>query len=648
MIRIQDLSLTLSGGRKLFNSLSWQIDTGVRVGLVGRNGVGKTTLLRAIVGQVTPDMGEITLSPPSAALGYLPQDLAELPDVPLMQYLKDRAGISRAEALLKKRSEELSSAAPEDHNRLLRLHDDAAMAYENLGGYAFEALSKKALRGLGFHPGDAKRQCREFSGGWKMRITLAGLLLSKPDILLLDEPTNHLDTESMEWLESWLTDYRGTLVAISHDRIFMDKIMKSIAELKDGTLQIYPGNFSDYLRISRERNRQIEQAAERQKAERAKTEAFIERFRYKATKAAQVQSRIKALEKTEIIQTESAQKHITLAFPPCPPSGRVVLKMTDLHKAYGGHLVFRHVTAEVERGQKIALVGINGAGKSTLSRIISGAEPPTSGEAQLGYHVLPAFFSQESAENLNYDNTVWQEICPLNMDMTEGEKRSLLGSFMFSGDDIYKPVKVLSGGEKSRLSLAKILMNPSNFLILDEPTNHLDMATRELFQQALLKYDGTLLIVSHDRYFLNCIAQRIWELRDGVLHDYKGNYSSFIEKRKEELALILQNSSQTAPPQKRDAGREKKREEAEQRNEIYRRKRVYVRELSQLENAITDLERASKDAERKLCLPEILGHSEKVQAIMKELAEIKSELQSSMERWEDLMEIIDKIEKGED
>ncbi len=647
MIRLQDLSLTLHGGRKLFNHLSWQIDTGVRVGLVGQNGVGKTTLLRAIVGQISVDSGEITLSPASSSVGYLPQDLAELPDVTLMQYLKDRAGISQAEKLLKKRNEELSSAAPKDHSRLLKLYDNAAMAYENLGGYAFEALSKKALRGLGFHSGDAERRCSQFSGGWKMRITLAGLLLSRPDILLLDEPTNHLDTESMEWLENWLSDYRGTLVAISHDRIFMDKIMKSIAELHDGTLQIYKGNFSDYLRISQERKQQLEQAAERQKAEIAKTEAFIERFRYKATKAAQVQSRIKALEKTEIIQTESAQKHIALAFPPCPSSGRVVLRITDLSKAYGDHIVFDHVTAEVERGQKIALVGVNGAGKSTLSRIISGVERPTSGEAELGYHVLPAFFSQESAENLNYDNTVWQEICPVNIDMTEGEKRSLLGSFMFSGDDIYKPVKVLSGGEKSRLSLVKILMNPSNFLILDEPTNHLDMATRELFQQALLKYDGTLLIVSHDRYFLNCIAQRIWELRDGVLHDYNGNYSSFIEKRKEELERCSENAPQKGAPQKRDAEREKKREEAQQRNEIYRRKKVYVQELSQLENTIADLENTSEEAERSLCLPEILNDSAKVQKIMKELAETKSALQSSMERWEELMETIEKIEKGE-
>ncbi len=650
MIQIKDITLTFAGGRRIFNHLNWQIETGSRMGLVGVNGVGKTTLLRALVGQISIDTGEILISPASASIGYLPQDLAELPDVTLMQYLKDKAGISKAERLLKKREEELASAPEEKHKRLLQLHDEAAAAYENLGGYSFEALSRKALHGLGFHDGDDVKRCREFSGGWKMRITLAGLLLSQPDIMLLDEPTNHLDTESMEWLENWLADYRGTLVAISHDRIFMDKIMKGIAELHNGTIHIYKGNFSDYLRISEEQKLLLEQSAQRQKAEIAKTEAFIERFRYKATKAAQVQSRIKALEKVHIIHTDESQKQITLHFPPCPPSGRVVLKIEDLSKSYGENHVLRHISASIERGQKIALVGVNGAGKSTLSRIISGHEAPTSGTSELGYHVLPAFFSQESAQNLNYDHTIWQEIYPLNMEMSEGEKRGLLGSFLFSGDDIYKSVKVLSGGEKSRLSLVKILMNPSNFLILDEPTNHLDMTTRDLFQQALLKYDGTLLIVSHDRYFLNRIAQRVWELRDGMLHDYNGNYSSFIEQRQaqiEQMKLKDAESASQKSVQKRDAERDKKREEAERRNEIYRRKKVYVEELAKLENSISMLEQKKKTDEQSLCLPEILNDSEKIQNYMKDLSETENALQSSMNRWEDLVEIIDKIEKGE-
>ena len=646
MIQIKDLSLTFAGGRTIFSGLNWQIDTGERAGLVGPNGIGKTTLMRTLVGQIQPDSGEIILSPASATVGYLPQDLAELPDVTLMQYLKDKAGITAAEALLKTRQEQLAEASPDESERALRLHEEAAAEYERLGGWSFEAMSKKALRGLGFHEGDDQKPCREFSGGWKMRITLAGLLLSHPDILLLDEPTNHLDTESMEWLENWLSDYRGTLVAISHDRIFMDKIMKSIAELHSGGIRVYKGNFSDYLRASEEQKAQREQAAARQQAEIAKTKEFIERFRYKATKAAQVQSRIKVLEKTEIIQTEANAKHMALRFPPCPQSGHIVLTLENVSKAYGAHQVFSGVSAQIERGQKIALVGVNGAGKSTLSRIISGREESDTGTRELGYHVLPVFFSQESSENLNYANTVWQEINPLNQDMTEAEKRTLLGSFLFSGDDIYKPVSVLSGGEKSRLSLAKILMNPSNFLILDEPTNHLDMVTRDLFQQALLAYDGTLLIVSHDRFFLNQLAGRVWEIRDGKLHDYAGNYSRFIELRERERAA--ENMQSTAKQQTgRSADRDKKREEAQRRQEIYRRKKSYVEELARVESTVTDREAEKSEIESQLCLPEVLADSSRVQALMKRLSETTAEIEQNTARWEELMEIIDKIEKGE-
>ena len=648
MLQIRELNLTLTGGRRLFSNLSWQIDTGSRVGLVGPNGIGKTTLMRTMVGQVPPDSGGIVISPSSAELGYLPQDLAELPAVTLMDYLKNRTGIAQAEKALQQRGEELAAASPEEHDRLLRLHDEAAARYEALDGYSFEALARKTLRGLGFHDGDDSRQCREFSGGWKMRITLAGLLLSKPDILLLDEPTNHLDTESMEWLENWLAGYRGTLIAISHDRLFMDKIMKSIAELHSGGIRIYKGNFSDYLRASEERNAQLEQAAARQKEEIAKTREFIERFRYKATKAVQVQSRIKALEKTEIIQTESAAKHVSLKFPPCPPSGQVVLRLEDLGKSYGDHRVFGHACLTLERGQKTALVGVNGAGKSTLARIISGRESPTTGYCELGYNVQPAFFSQESAENLNYDRTIWQEIYPLNMDMSESDKRTLLGSFLFSGDDIHKPINVLSGGEKSRLSLVKILMRPSNFLILDEPTNHLDMTTRDLFQQALLGYDGTLLIVSHDRFFLNQLADRVLEIRDGTLYDYAGNYSRFIELRERQIAAAEEAAApQKAQPVQKLSERDRKREEGQRRNEIYRKKKVYADELAGLEKNISDMETRKTTIEQELCLPETLADSAKVQSLMKELAELSSSLDASMKRWEELMEIIEKIEGGQ-
>jgi len=645
MIQIKDLDLTFAGGRKIFSGLNWQIDTGGRVGLVGPNGIGKTTLLRTLVGQILPDSGDIIISPGNATIGYLPQDLAELPDVTLMQYLKDCAGITQAEHLLTQRQEQLSAARASESAHFLALYEEAVAAYERLSGYSFEAMSKKALRGLGFHPGDDKKRCRDFSGGWKMRITLAGLLLSHPDILFLDEPTNHLDTESMEWLENWLSDYRGTLIAISHDRIFMDKVMKSIAELHAGGIRVYKGNFSDFLRASEAQREQLEQAAARQRAEIAKTKEFIERFRYKATKAAQVQSRIKSLEKTELIKTETDAKHMTLHFPPSPPSGRIVLTLDRVAKSYGDNHVLSDISIQIERGQKIALVGVNGAGKSTLSRIISGKEPPDSGTRELGYHVLPVFFSQESSENLNYANTVWQEINSVNLEMSEVEKRSLLGTFLFSGDDIFKPISVLSGGEKSRLALVKILMNPSNFLILDEPTNHLDMVTRDLFQQALLAYDGTLLIVSHDRFFLNQLADRVWEIRNGHLRDYAGNYSRFIELRARETEQT--ESAQPQAPAGRNAEREKKREEAHRRNELYRKKKAYVDEMAQVEERIAKLESTKTEIEQQLCRPEVLADSAKVQELMMSLSESGDQLETAMSRWEKLMEIIEKIEKGE-
>lgn len=643
MLQIQDLNLTLPGGRRLFEDLTLKVDTGMRLGLVGANGVGKTTLLRTIVGQVQPDSGSIIISPSYQKVGYLPQDLVELPSVILMEYLKDRTGISEAEQNLRRLTDDLANAPENERPRLMNLHDQAQSHFETIDGYAFEALARKTLKGLGFNDGDDRRICSEFSGGWKMRITLAGLLLAHPDLMLLDEPTNHLDTESMEWLEGWLSGYTGTLVAISHDRIFMDKILKDIAELHMGKVHLYRGNFSSYELAKSEQDEQQRQAAEKQKDEIARTKEFIERFRYKATKAAQVQSRIKTLEKTHIITVENDAKHVHMRFSSCTPSGLIALRVNDLSKSYGDHCVFSGVNFEIQRGQKVALVGVNGAGKSTLSRIIAGIEEPTSGTCELGYHVVLAYFSQQSSENLNYSHTVWEEINPLDPNMSETAKRTLLGSFLFSGDDINKSVNVLSGGEKSRLSLAKILMKSSNMLVLDEPTNHLDMDTRALFQEALLAYDGTLLIVSHDRYFLNQLAGRVLEIRNGKLHDYAGNYSAFISSREKQLAA--EAALQTDEVPQRNAAKERRREEAERRIQTYRRKKSFVEEGQKLETEIAQMESRKTEIEKLLCSPEVLSNSAKVQSLMKELGDLTPSLEQAMNRWETIMETVEEIER---
>lgn len=636
MLQISNLNVILPGGRHLLRDLTWSLPDGTRAGLTGANGAGKTTLLRVITGQVTPDSGSVSVTPSGSSVGYMAQDLAELPNITLMGYLKKVCAIDVAEEELHRAATRLS----DDHNaRNLKAYDAALKHYEALGGYAFEALARKTLKGLGFGDDDSPRRCTEFSGGWKMRITLAGLLLSRPDVLLLDEPTNHLDTESMEWLENWLSSYDGTLVTISHDRTFMDKVVRQVAHLEDGQLQIYLGTWSQYLEAAAEREIQREKAATRQQREVAHTQAFIERFRSKATKAAQVQSRIKQLEKLDIIEGPTKRRQVHLRFPDAPPSGRKVCRASGLSMSYSDHTVFSGLDFEMQRGEKMALVGVNGAGKTTLARIIAQQMAPTAGSVALGHNVSLAWFSQENSENLDYSHTIWQEILPLAPQMSEKEKRTLLGAFLFSGDDIHKPVSILSGGEKSRLSLAKILLKPSNFLVLDEPTNHLDSDTRELFQQALMNYSGTLLIVSHDRFFLNRIATRVLELHDGTLSDYAGNYGFFIEQRQKRL-----EAAEAPVASSRDDDRQRRREEGQKRNELYRRTKDLTIQATQKEQLITSLEERIAVIEEKLCNPEVLARAEEIQSLMIELSGKKSELEQVMTQWEELMQTIADIE----
>jgi len=499
MISLENISIGFSEN-VLFDNLNWRIPRGSHIGLVGNNGTGKTTLFRTIVGFVQPDKGNITL-PRNQRIGHLPQDLIELKgNIDLISYLKEKSGIAKLEHSLKACEEHLTSLSAESskYQTALKKYEKVSNLFEHRGGYTFSVQAHKVLKGLGFREKDFTRQCNEFSGGWKMRIILASILLSSPDIVLLDEPTNHLDTESLEWLEGWLLNFTGTIIVISHDRYFMDKLMTQIAELAHQKLTIYKGNFSYYLKEKEKRHELLQKDAKNQQEKITKTEAFIERFRYKNTKATQVQSRIKMLEKMQIVKIDKAPKKAAIYFPKCPRSGDKVVSVESLTKEYEEISVFSGLNFTLHRSERVALVGVNGAGKSTLSRLISKRERPTVGKVHLGHKVNLAFFSQESSQNLNYNNSIWEEISTESSSMTSGERRNLMGAFLFSGDAIYKPISILSGGEKSRLALAKILMQESNFLILDEPTNHLDIITKELFQRALLKYSGTILIVSHD------------------------------------------------------------------------------------------------------------------------------------------------------
>lgn len=624
MIDLQGLELTLPGGRKLFDGLCWRVDKGQKVGLMGRNGEGKTTLLRLLIGEREADGGVITLAPKKARVGYLPQDLAELPDdKPLIEHLKTASGFGELERQLK---ETENDAAAGDQASLAAL-GRAQEAYERAGGYAFESLAFKTLSGLGFKAKDGTKLCGQFSGGWRMRISLAVLLLSKPDILLLDEPTNHLDTESMEWLENRLKNDSATMVIISHDRTFMDKIVTSVGHLQNGKITVFSGNYSHYLQAKDQWVAETERANQAKAQQIAHLQSFVDRFRYKDSKAKQAQARLKMIEKLGPLETsEEKQNKLALQWPSAPQPGRWVLQAENLSKSYS-EPVFDGLNLEILKGEKIALVGYNGSGKSTLSRLLAGVEQPDSGTVRWGHQVQLARFAQEAAQNLNYSGTVWDQVGSLRPDWSQGQRRGLLGRFGFEADDLSKRVSDLSGGEKSRLALAQLTMTPSNFLLLDEPTNHLDAHTKELFQQAVLRYPGTLLLVSHDRGFLNSLATRVWELRDGALYSYEGNYDAYLAKK---AALTLQTegqSRQTEPPSKED-----RRQAAVRRNALYRKLKPLRDRLAEIEEKIAALENEQTQLEEQLCNP-----GSDLAAQTERYGRLQTELAQQMTQWEELM-----------
>ena len=673
MIYLNNITLAFAD-RKIFDNITWMIPEKSRIGLVGDNGTGKTTLFKTILGMVDLDEGAIEIpNRKNRTIGYLPQDLVELESFPLIDYLREKSGITKIEQALKDYENRMSRCNHEsaEYHAMLKAYEEAVARFQACEGYRFDAKAKQILNGFGFRDKDFSKNCMEFSGGWKMRILIALILLSAPDIMLLDEPTNHLDTESMEWLESYLKNYHGTLLTIAHDRVFLDKMVNQIVELSNHRLSVYKGNYSYYLAEKERRLEVLKKQMALQRAEIKKTQEFIERFRYKATKAKQVQSRVKKLERFEIIEREGKGKQVHLRFPEAPKSGRDVVSLRQVSKSYGDLNVFSSVDLTIHRGEKIALVGVNGAGKSTLARILSGTDDPTTGTATFGLNVSMAFFSQESAQNLDYSRTVWEEVNITGTRSNDQEKRNLLGAFLFSGDDIHKEISVLSGGEKSRLSLLKILLQDSNLLILDEPTNHLDLKTKDIFQNALLGYTGTVVIVSHDRFFLDRHVNRVIEIRDGQCHEYHGNYSYFIQKRSEMASIVpdgpgerlsqkLQGSSETgrqsfsdlqpgdpvvSPGRKAVKTREEKRQEADERNRISRITRALKNELTALEERIVTLEEKKAENERILCGPDIHREPQKIKQLNSDLGDIAKELEHLYASWEELTKKIEAQDK---
>jgi len=512
------------GDRALFRDVTWQLGGRERVGLVGPNGAGKTTLCRILVGLEAPDTGRVSRTR-DATLGYLPQEVAGAASGSVLaEVLAGFAEVWEIERQMEALALRLRDAADET---LTARYGDLQHRFEALGGYRLETEARVILGGLGFREADVTRPLVEFSGGWRMRAALARLLLQRPGILLLDEPTNHLDLESLAWLEAHLDAYDGAVVVVSHDRYFLNRMVTAIAELSAAGLALYPGDYDDYLAQREARQALLEARARNQAKQVAEIERFIDRFRYKATKARQVQSRVKMLDRIERIAVDGPARTIRFTFPPPPRTGRLVLQLRGVHKAYGPKVVYAGLDLDVERGDRIALVGPNGAGKSTLLRLLAGTLPPDRGERILGAHVSTQYYAQHQLDTLDPARTVLEEMEAAAPEAERTRLRTQLGAFLFSGDAVDKRVAVLSGGEKARLALAKMLVRPAPLLCLDEPTNHLDLASRDVLEAALADFPGTLVFISHDRYFINRLATKVIAIQDGRPVVYLGTYDDY-------------------------------------------------------------------------------------------------------------------------
>jgi ATP-binding cassette subfamily F protein 3 len=526
------------GHKLLFENTDWLITPHDRVGLVGANGTGKSTLMKVLAGLDTFDYGSLIIAKGTTA-GYLPQDGLSLSGrtvfAECMTVFTGLHAIERELEELTHKISELDHTSPEYADVADRYHS-LEHEFRTRDGYSIEAEVGRVLQGLGFRKEDWERQTDEFSGGWQMRLALAKLLLQKPNLLLLDEPTNHLDLEARNWLEEYLHDYPHALVLISHDRYFLDVVVNKIAEIWNKRFWFYTGNYDKFLTQKTARNEQLQAAYRNQRDRIEQLEVFINRFRYQATKAKQVQSRIKELEKIERIEVPPEEKTIHFSFPQPKPSGRIVAEFVDVAKSYskpdgGEKEVFRNVNFLIERGDRIALVGVNGAGKSTLIKLLAGTERTTHGEFRLGHNVQPDYFAQDQYKELDADARMIDDLGNASPQSTQTELRSLLGCFLFSEDDVFKKIGVLSGGERGRYALLRLLLHPANFLLLDEPTNHLDLRAKDVLLDALMEYTGTVVFVSHDRYFIDKLATRVFEIGDGRVEVYPGNYEDYLWRK---------------------------------------------------------------------------------------------------------------------
>ena len=592
------------GTKVIFKDCSLQIGVRDRVGLIGPNGSGKTTLFRMILREESIDDGEILIAK-GVKIGHLPQEVVSFRgNTVLDEVLKSLSNITSLQDKMKILEEELSSIEdPKGQERLAREYGKLQERYTLLGGYGLEAEAKRILQGLGFKEKDFGRRTDELSGGWLMRIALAKILLQSPDLLLLDEPTNHLDLTSLVWLEEFLVNYPGATVIVSHDRVFLNHLIDRIAEIEAEKIDLYYGDYDHYLEEKEARKEILEATFKTQQRKIEQTERFIERFRAKNTKSSQVQSRIKMLEKIERIELPQEKKEIRFHFPTPKRSGHKVVEVKNLHKSYGQTLVYEGIDLNLNRGDKVALVGPNGAGKSTLLKILAGVLDFKEGEVILGKDVTRGYFAQHQFDILRPENTVFEELLSVATDESQTELRTLLGAFLFTGDEIEKKVSVLSGGEKSRLILAKMLLKPANFLLLDEPTSHLDIPSRNVLEMALKQFQGTICLITHDRHLINEIANKVIEIDNGVPHLYPGNYDYYLYKKQQ----IQSEETQEKKVRKSEIQKkqEPQRKKSSYRTKEERRKKAqevdqFKRQLSSLEKKFQEVEKSLQEATQKL------------------------------------------------
>jgi ATP-binding cassette subfamily F protein 3 len=631
------------GQKLLFEGVDWLVTPADRVGLVGANGTGKTTLLKILAGQESVDAGSVT-STRGLTAGYLPQAGLELSGRTVFaECLSVFSGLRDMEEELEALTRSMAELEPEspEYQQVAERFQRLDGQFRARDGYALEAQAGAVLSGLGFPKEDWWRRTEEFSGGWQMRIALAKLLLEKPNLLLLDEPTNHLDLEARNWLEEYLGAYPWAFVLVSHDRYFLDATVRRIVEIWNRQLHFYSANYSRHLEQKQQRRAQLQAASKNQQDRIRQLEAFISRFRYQATKAKQVQSRIKELERIQRIEIPPEEKPIRFSFPQPKASGRIVAELREVAKRYGERLVFQKVSLVIERGDRIALVGVNGAGKSTLIRILAGLEPLTEGELRLGHNVQADYFAQDQYKELEPEARLLDDLSGVAPLTPQTELRSVLGCFLFSEDEAFKKIGVLSGGERNRYALARLLMRPSNFLLLDEPTNHLDLRAKDVLLEALQEYSGTLVFVSHDRYFIDKLATRVFEIADGSISAYPGNYEDYLWRKEhsspvgqapglpaevEQTPDLPALASQPEPPRP-------KRLNPIRLRQLKERRQALEEEIARLETGIAGCESALtsfRSAEETVRLAALLGaRRADLEALLGEWEEVSEQIEAS-------------------